>query len=160
MGQAQRGLGALRQPKAQLRQELLPGCHQAGRARRLRGMAEEELSPAQKLALGSNFVLNSPPAQSANVVDGKAPLLLACALAESSAEGRRRVHARRGALGGVWAVARRVRLAPCARAHALPLTAILLVGLLAPMCEQRRPSPSCVCSRLPQTCARSSASRC
>jgi len=33
-------------------------------------MAEEELSPAQKLALASNFVVNSPPAQVTNVLDG------------------------------------------------------------------------------------------
>jgi len=32
-------------------------------------MAEEELSPAQKLALASNFVINSPPAQTSNVMD-------------------------------------------------------------------------------------------
>ena len=32
-------------------------------------MADEELSPAQKLAIGANFVLASPPAQIANVVD-------------------------------------------------------------------------------------------
>lgn len=34
-------------------------------------MADEELSPAQKLALGSNFILNSPPAQVHVVVDGE-----------------------------------------------------------------------------------------
>ena len=33
-------------------------------------MADEELSPAQKLAIAANFVLNSPPAQTSNVMDG------------------------------------------------------------------------------------------
>ena len=33
-------------------------------------MADEELSPAQKLAIGSNFVLNSPPAQVDVVMEG------------------------------------------------------------------------------------------
>ena len=33
-------------------------------------MAEEGLSPSQKLALATNFVLNSPPAQTINVLDG------------------------------------------------------------------------------------------
>jgi len=32
-------------------------------------MADEELSPAQKLAIAATFVLNSPPAQTANVMD-------------------------------------------------------------------------------------------
>jgi capping protein alpha len=32
-------------------------------------MADEELSPAQKLAIAANFVLNSPPAQISNVMD-------------------------------------------------------------------------------------------
>ena len=32
-------------------------------------MADEELSPAQKLAIAANFVLNSPPAQTSNVMD-------------------------------------------------------------------------------------------
>ena len=33
-------------------------------------MADEELTPAQKLALATNFVINSPPAQVANVMEG------------------------------------------------------------------------------------------
>ena len=33
-------------------------------------MAEEALSPAQQLALASNFVLNSPPAQVGQIIDG------------------------------------------------------------------------------------------
>jgi len=32
-------------------------------------MADEELSPAQKMAIAANFVLNSPPAQISNVMD-------------------------------------------------------------------------------------------
>lgn len=32
-------------------------------------MADEELAPAQKLAIAANFVLNSPPAQTSNVMD-------------------------------------------------------------------------------------------
>ena len=33
-------------------------------------MADEELSSAQKLAIGANFVLNSPPAQVNVVMEG------------------------------------------------------------------------------------------
>ena len=33
-------------------------------------MADEELTPQQKLAIGTNFVLNSPPGQVQNVIDG------------------------------------------------------------------------------------------
>ena len=47
-------------------------------------MAEEELSPAQKLALASNFVINSPPAQTSNVMDGES---LACCAAAAPALG-------------------------------------------------------------------------
>ena len=42
------------------------------------GMADEELSPAQKLAIGSNFVLNSPPAQVNVVMDGAWPTASCC----------------------------------------------------------------------------------
>jgi hypothetical protein len=38
-------------------------------------MADEELTPAQKLAIGTNFVLNSPPAQVNVVMSGTSPLL-------------------------------------------------------------------------------------
>ena len=33
-------------------------------------MADEELTPQQKLAISSSFVLNSPPAQTSNVLEG------------------------------------------------------------------------------------------
>ena len=36
-------------------------------------MADEELTPAQKLAIGTNFVLNSPPAQVEVVMNGARP---------------------------------------------------------------------------------------
>lgn len=33
-------------------------------------MADEEISPAQKLAIATNFIINSPPAQVGNVLEG------------------------------------------------------------------------------------------
>ena len=36
-------------------------------------MGDEELNPQQKLAIAANFVLNSPPCQTTNVMDGAQP---------------------------------------------------------------------------------------
>ena len=47
--------------------------HRAGLRGGSRAMAEEELSPAQQLAIAANFVSNSPPAQASNVLDGPLP---------------------------------------------------------------------------------------